>query len=69
MCSSAKSAPPPAVIIVQKADPTLTEELSRRPDYVRFLQDYRAIAEDQTVQVLLRDPRVSQAPSPAAASD
>ncbi|TGP51654.1 hypothetical protein EN873_18600 [bacterium M00.F.Ca.ET.230.01.1.1] len=59
----------PAVIIVQKADSTLTEALSRRQDYVRFLQDYRPVAEDETVRVLLRDARVSRAPSPAEASD
>lgn len=59
----------PTMLIVQKNDRALAEELSRRQAYVRFLQDYRPVAEDETVRVLLRDARVSQAPSPAAASD
>ncbi|NUS22350.1 MAG: hypothetical protein HOQ25_21610 [Mesorhizobium sp.] len=59
----------PMMIILQKNDRALAEELSRRQDYVRFTQDYRPIAEDESVRVLLRDARVSQAPSPAAASD
>jgi len=59
----------PDVIIVQKADPTLTDDLSHRRDYLRFLQDYRQVAEDETVRVLLRNPGVTPAPSPAAASD
>ncbi|MBZ9991770.1 hypothetical protein LB572_32245 [Mesorhizobium sp. BH1-1-5] len=59
----------PMMLIIQKNDSVLAEELSRHQDYVRFTQDYRPIAEDETVRVLLRDARVSQAPSPAATSD
>lgn len=59
----------PALIVVQKTDRDLIEELSRRQGYVAFMRSYRPIAEDDEVQVMLRDADVSQAPSPAAASD
>ncbi|TPI43378.1 glycosyltransferase family 39 protein [Mesorhizobium sp. B3-1-6] len=59
----------PTILIIQKNNQASAEELSRHQDYVRLMQDYRPIAEDETVRVLLRDTRVSPAPSPAEASD
>jgi len=59
----------PTVIIMQKGDIMLTEELSRRQDYVRFMHDYQQVAEDDSVQVMLHTADVSHAPSPAAAAD
>lgn len=59
----------PAVIIVQKTDRGLNAELSRRQDYVGFMRDYRQIAEDDGVQVMLRNAGISQAGSPAEASN
>ncbi|WP_217576380.1 hypothetical protein [Mesorhizobium sp. GbtcB19] len=45
----------PAVIIVQKADKNWIAELSRQQDYVDFMRNYQQIAEDDEVQVLLRN--------------
>ncbi|RWM10295.1 MAG: hypothetical protein E5X80_07585 [Mesorhizobium sp.] len=59
----------PAVIIVQKTDRGLNAELSRRQDYIGFMRDYRQIAEDNGMQVMLRNAGVSQAGSPAEASN
>ncbi|ESZ05382.1 hypothetical protein NKH47_01100 [Mesorhizobium sp. M1060] len=58
----------PSLVIVQKEDILWLTELSGRQDFVRFMQHYRQIAEDDTLRVLVRDD-FSRAPSPAAASD
>ena len=59
----------PTVIIVQKTDKDWNAELSRREDYVNFMRNYQQIAEDDEVQVLLRNAGVSQAQGPATASN
>ena len=45
----------PSLVIVQKADTLWLSELSGRQDFVRFMQGYRQIAEDDTLRVLVRD--------------
>jgi hypothetical protein len=58
----------PSLVIVQKADILWLTELSGRQDFVRFMQGYRQIAEDETLRVLVRnDARLPS--SPDAASD
>lgn len=58
----------PSLVIVQKADILWLTELSGRQDFVRFMQGYRQIAEDDTLRVLVRnDARLPS--SPDAASD
>ncbi|MBZ9703848.1 MULTISPECIES: hypothetical protein [unclassified Mesorhizobium] len=58
----------PSLVIVQKPDILWLTELSGRQDFVRFMQGYRQIAEDDTLRVLLRED-ASRPSSPAAASD
>ena len=45
----------PSLVIVQKADTLWLTELSGRQDFVRFMQGYRQIAEDDTLRVLVRN--------------
>ncbi|SFN57282.1 hypothetical protein SAMN03159463_00032 [Mesorhizobium sp. NFR06] len=59
----------PTVIIVEKDDKEWNAELSRWQDYVNFMRNYREIAEDDEVQVLLRNPAMSQGQRPAVAAN
>ncbi|WP_434724780.1 hypothetical protein [Mesorhizobium sp. RIZ17] len=51
----------PAVIIIEKKDRGWIAELVRRQDYVNFLRGYQQIAENDDLQVLLRNPGTGQA--------
>ncbi|MDG4878321.1 hypothetical protein P9273_24910 [Mesorhizobium sp. WSM4935] len=51
----------PAMIIVEKIDRDWNEELARWQDYVNFLRGYQQIAENDEVQVLLRNAGATQA--------
>ncbi|TPJ35147.1 hypothetical protein FJ418_09500 [Mesorhizobium sp. B2-8-3] len=51
----------PAVIIIEKKDRDWNAELARWRDYVNFMRGYQQIAENDELQVLLRDPGTAQA--------
>ncbi|WP_246685898.1 hypothetical protein [Mesorhizobium sp. B2-4-6] len=51
----------PAMIIVEKIDRDWNTELARWQDYVNFMRGYQQIAENDELQVLLRDPGTAQA--------
>ncbi|TPI46290.1 hypothetical protein FJW05_15685 [Mesorhizobium sp. B2-9-1] len=51
----------PAMIIVEKIDRDWNAELARWQDYVNFLRGYRQIAENDELQVLLRNAGTAQA--------
>ncbi|MDX8534605.1 hypothetical protein RFM41_25570 [Mesorhizobium sp. VK25A] len=51
----------PSMIIIEKNDRDWNAELARWQDYVNFLRGYQQIAEDDQVQVLLRNAGTAQA--------